>query len=365
MQRKKVLIYGMSPIVGGVENYIITVLQNIDQSKFDIDLIVKEDITGINGEGINGYYKNIYKMHSIYRHPLKALNDVKKISRIKEYDVAHFNISLSSSVIFALILKIYSKKTKILIHSHCGNATKKIRHYIFRPIVNLVADKKIACSEIAAKWMFGNKSLKNNEVILMNNFVNTDKFLYNERIRNKIRTDLHIEDKFVIGHIGRFNFIKNHKELIDIFARIASTNDNVVLILIGTGELEESIKEYVNNLKLNSKVFFLGLKNNVNEYYQAMDLFVLPSFSEGLPIVGIEAQTSGLMCLFANTIDKKSDISGNVIFLPLNNLELWEEKINEIIISNYERKNLKKKVINAGYDLKNEIKKIEKLYMGK
>ncbi len=362
--KKRILIFGMTPYVGGVENYLITILQNIDRKKFDIDLLVKEDITGINGEKIKGYYNKIYKIPNFKKHPFKIFSVLKKISKDNQYDVIHFNLCISSASVYAFIIKLYSKNTKIFIHSHNGSDKKKIRHYFFRPLLNKISDKKLACSEIAAKWMFGEKYVKNNEVILCNNFIDTDKFLFNETYRNKIRKDLNIEDKFVIGHIGRFTNQKNHKGLIDIFNSVTKENDNVVLILLGTGELVDEVKEYVNDLKLNDKVLFLGLKSNTNEYYQAMDLFMLPSLFEGLPIVGVEAQASGLKCLFANTIDKESNISSNVIFIPLNNIDLWKKEITKIIKSNYKRENMKKVIVNNGYDLKTELEKIENMYLG-
>ena len=209
--------------------------------------------------------------------------------------------------------------------------------------------------------MFGNSK----EVIICNNFIDTDKFLFNEKYRNKLRTELNIENKFVLGHVGRFSNQKNHKELVDIFNSVTQDNNDVILILIGTGELVDSIKEYVNKLNINNKVLFLGVKSNTNEYYQAMDLFILPSLFEGLPIVAIEAQTSGLKCLLADTIDSNSDISGNVKFLPLNNIKLWKEEIENIIKNKYIRKDMKKIIIDRGYDLQVEIKKIEDLYLSR
>lgn len=361
----KVLIFGVTHLVGGVENYLITLLQHIDKNKFDIDLLVKEDITGINKEKIDGYYNKIYKISDFKRHPIKTIKLLKEISRNNHYDVIHFNICLATTSVYAFILKMFSKNSKVLIHSHNGDDKKKIRHYLFRIILNKFADKKLACSEVAAKWMFGKKAVKNNEVILCNNFIDTDKFLFNESYRNKIRQELNIENKFVIGHVGRFNYQKNHKELIDIFNSVAKENDDVVLILLGTGELVDEIKEYVDNLKLNDKVLFLGLKANTNEYYQAMDLFMLPSLFEGLPIVAIEAQASGLKCLVADTVDKNSDITGNLTFIPLNNIDLWKKEINKIIKSNYKRENMKKVISKSGYDLTTEIKKIENLYSGR
>lgn len=363
MKKKKILIYGMTSAVGGIENYIITILQNIDQCIFDIDLLVKEDIIGINSKNIKDYYRKIYKIPSIYKHPIKVFLALKKISKDNKYDVIHFNLCLSTACIYGLVLKLFSNKTKIYIHSHNGSIKNKFKHYIFRPISNIIADKKLACSEVAAKWMFGAKYVKQNKVVLLNNFIDTNKFLFNENIRNKIRKELNIENKFVLGHVGRFDYQKNHKGLIDIFSKVEKENDNVVLILLGTGDLETKIKNYVHYLNLDKKVLFVGLKENANEYYQAMDLFLLPSLYEGLPIVGIEAQASGLKCFFSDTIDKKSDITGNVEFISLGGLNLWEKKISQVVKNGYIRKNMKKSLVIAGYDLEEEIKKIENMYL--
>lgn len=361
IKKRKILIWGITPYIGGVESYLITILQHINKNKFDIDLLTKEDITGINKEKINGNYNKIYKIPSFKKHPLKTIRFLKVISKDNQYDVVHFNICVATTSVYALIIKLFSKNTKVFIHSHNGSDNKKVRHYLFRPLLNRVADRKLSCSEVAANWMFGNSK----EVIICNNFIDTDKFLFNEKYRNKLRTELNIENKFVLGHVGRFSNQKNHKELVDIFNSVTQDNNDVILILIGTGELVDSIKEYVNKLNINNKVLFLGVKSNTNEYYQAMDLFILPSLFEGLPIVAIEAQTSGLKCLLADTIDSNSDISGNVKFLPLNNIKLWKEEIENIIKNKYIRKDMKKIIIDRGYDLQVEIKKIEDLYLSR
>lgn len=358
---KKILIFGMTPNIGGIESYLISILQNIDKEKFSIDLLVKDNITGINAKKIKNNYNNIYKIPNIKRHPLKCFTFVKKLSKNNKYDVAHFNYCTSAIGIYAFIIKKFSKRTRIFIHSHNGNDKCRIQHYILRPLVNKVADLKLACSEVAARWMFGKKAMERNEVILCNNFIDTDKFLFNKRVRDKLRNELNIKDKFVIGHIGRFTNQKNHKGLIDIFSHIK--NDNAILMLLGTGELEEEIKSYVEKLHLKNRVLFLGVKENVNEYYQAMDLFILPSFFEGLPVVGIEAQVSGLKCIFSDTIDKKSDISGNVEFISLDEIEKWKDAINKLIKNGYKRNNMKNIAIKSGYDLNNEIHKIENLYL--
>ncbi len=364
MEKRKILIFGMTSIVGGVETYLTTLLSNINHEQFDIDLLVKGDFSGINYEQNKGNYKNLYVIRKLSKHPIKGLKFLKKIAIENQYDVVHFNIGNACSSICGIIFKLFSPHTQIFIHSHNGDDPYKLRHYLTRPIMNKIASKKLACSQIAGEWMYGKKVMKKENVILLHNFINTDKFLYNEKIRNQIRKKLNIQNDFVIGHVGRFSEQKNHRYLIDIFYHTLSKHPNIKLMLLGTGELESEIQNYVKELGIEDKVLFLGLQENANEYYQAMDLFVLPSLFEGLPVVGIEAQTSGLKCLFADTIDNKSDITKNVTFIPLNDIDLWTKNIEKVMNSHYQRENMKKLIIKANYDLKTEIKKIEKLYLG-
>ena len=359
MKKTKILIWGMTPFVGGVEKYIVNILQNIDNTKFEIDLLVKDDIEGLNGDRIKGFYNKMYKVPKIKKHPIKACQYLRELSKKNKYDIIHFNLGNANMIVYALPLKLFSKDSKLIFHSHNGDDARKITHYISRPILNFIADERIACSKIAASWMYGKKV----NAMLLNNAIDTEKFLFNETIRNKIRKELKIEDCFVIGHIGRFDKQKNHKCLIDIFYQLKKVHKNVILLLIGSGILENEIKEYVKELKLENAVMFLGVKDNTNEYYQAMDLFVLPSLFEGLPIVAIEAQTSGLQCILSDNIDENTKITNNVIFLPTNNIELWKSNILKTINLKYKRKNMEKEIINANYDLKTEIKKIEKIYM--
>lgn len=363
MKRKKILIYGITSTVGGIETYLINLLKNIDSNIFEVDLLMKENLYKKEVPDIKGYYNRLYVVPNFLKHPIKAIQFLKKISKNNKYDVVHFNICLASSCVYAIPFKIFSK-AKIFVHSHNSNDKRKIRHYLFRPLLNKIADKKIACSELASIWMYGKKETKNNKTILLNNFIDTDKFLYNPETRLNLRNKLNLENKFVIGHIGRFNYQKNHHKIIEIFSETLKKHRDIILILIGTGELEDEIKKYVKDLNIEENVKFLGLIDNVYEYYQVMDLFILPSIFEGLPIVGIEAQASGLKCLFSDTIDKNSDISGNVEFITLNNIDLWKKNIEKIMKSNYKRENMKKIIINSGYDLKTEIKKIEEMYIG-
>ena len=364
MKKKKILIFGLTSLIGGVETYIINLVRNIDKEKFEINFLVQEEIAGINKEKINGYFNKMYIVENLKRHPIKALKTLKRLYLHEKFDVIHLNISTASSALYALPSKIYSKETKIIVHSHNGGDKNKLQHYIFRSILNKITDQYLSCSKLAADWMFGKKIVSSKRVIITNNAIETDKFIFDEEIRNKKRKELGLkENDFIIGHVGRFNEQKNHIQMLEILNPILSKSDNIKLILIGTGELEEQVKNKVKSMKINNKVIFLGPKKNVSEYYQVMDLFILPSIFEGLPIVGIEAQASGLKCIFSDNITKEVDITGNSIFISISDQEKWRKTIYAIKEKGYIRKNERSNIIKNGYDLKEEINKIEEIYL--
>ena len=299
----KILIIGMSSIVGGVETYIMNLCENIDLKQIQFDFLVPENFDGIYRKKIEKFGGKIYEVPNFKKHPLKSFKELKKIYKNEKYDIIHTNLCNSSGVLYVLPAKIINKETFVIAHSHTSSDKHRMQHLIFRPILNIITNERVACSNVAAKWMFGNRK---KDVLILNNAVNLEKFGYNEDIRKKVRTQLEIDDKFVIGHVGRFEQEKNHIFLIEIFNEIHKKNPKTVLMLIGTGSLLQSIKLKAKELNLEDSILFMGICENTYELYQAMDIFVLPSIFEGLPVVGIEAQASGLKCIFSDNVTRTS-----------------------------------------------------------
>ena len=189
-----------------------------------------------------------------------------------------------------------------------------------------------------------------------------EKFIYNPVIREEIREKNNIKNELVIGHVGRMCEQKNHDFLIDCFYEVTKKNPNVVLMLIGEGEFEKKLRTKVEQLNISEKVKFIGVVNNVQDYFQAMDLFVLPSKFEGLGIVLIEAQTSGLQCIAADCVPQETNIFNKVHFEKLEK-NSWSEDILKFDNIKYNRQIDNKKINSSEYNIIKAAKNLQNLYL--
>ena len=213
--------------------------------------------------------------------------------------------------------------------------------------------------------MFGKEDLKYNRVNIIKNAINTNEFSYNELVRQRMREELKLEDNLIIGHVGAFMPVKNHEFIINIFMEIKKINNNSILLLAGSGELEDKIKCKVKQLGLEDSIKFLGRRNDINSLMQAFDIFLMPSKFEGVPLVGVEAQTSGLPCFFSSSITKEIKIIRDSFFIDLElGAKYWAKIIVEFYKKNIDRDRsiYIKDVVESGYDIKESVKKIEEVY---
>lgn len=260
----------------------------------------------------------------------------------------------------------YKEKIPVRIaHSHSTSNKKEWKKNILKNVLKkfskIFATHYFSCSEHAGRWLFGDSTFEKGKVTIIKNAINIEKFKYNESIRNKLRKELNVENKLVLGHVGRFMKQKNHEFLINVFNEIYKENKDIVLILIGNGPLEEKIKNKVKDLEIEENVKFLGVKDNVNEYMQAMDMFLFPSLYEGLGIVAVEAQCSGLKCLVSTEVPKEVKLTKNIKFIE-NNEELWKKTIIKESKNIGSRQIDLKEVYSNGYNIENSAKQLEKIY---
>ena len=348
---------------GGVESVVMNYYKNIDKEKVQFDFIVDEDSTYIPYEEIESMGGRVFLVPPYQKINL-YIKTLQNIFESEKYRIVHSH--LNSLSVFPLYA---AKKADVAIriaHSHSTSNKKEwkknIMKYILRPFSKINATHYFCCSEHAGRWLFGNKAYDENKVVLINNAIDIYDFIYNEQIRYKIRKKLNIEDKLVIGHIGRFVEQKNHEKLIDIFYELHKKNESTVLLLVGEGPLLEKIKSKVSNLGLNKYVIFLGRRDDVKELMQGMDVFLFPSLYEGLGLVLIEVQAAGLPCITSTEVPTVANIADLVEFIPLSSDSITWCKV---LLNKYKdtvRKSSIEDIYNSGYDIKKESQNLLEIY---
>ena len=362
---KKVLVFGMTDNPGGMESCFMNYYRHVDKNKIHFDFLcnwesmVCEKEVKANGSKVY----TIPQKSRNYKAYKRAMNTFFS-EHADEYDVFWYNTCTLTNIDYLIYAKRYGIKKRI-IHAHnSGNETSMIRgilHYVNKIRLGRYATDFWSCSMAAAVYFFIKKQIHSQKYRLINNAISTYNYKYDILIRNEVRKNLGLEDKYVIGHVGRFQFQKNHEFLIDIFYEYLKLDSRAVLMLVGQGEEEDAIRQKVINLGIEKSVLFMGVRTDVNRLLQAMDVFLLPSRFEGLPLVLIEAQTSGLRCLTTkNKVPYEVNVTGNVEFEELkeNSIE-WAHHIECMEKQPYDRKSCLDLITDAGYDILKEAEKME------
>ncbi len=347
---------------GGTESLIMSWYRNIDRTKIQFDFLVRspdnnylEEITALGGR--------VFYTASFPRHFLRNFLETRKILRRKEWDVIHVH---GNAALYTLPLKLAKKcgYSYRFMHSHNVKAQSKgftLIHNINKLLLAKIATHYLACSDAAGKWMFPNVPF-----VLSRNAINVSSYRFDADARDRLRAELHLENKFIIGHVGRLSAQKNHEFLLKTFMHTRKYDTNCVLMLIGDGELEPAIRAKAEQLGIADSILFMGRRSNVGELMSAMDIFVLPSLYEGLGIVLVEAQCNGLPCVVSQEAynEEVNVYPDRVSVLPLScGAEAWAAHILSKSSIQVNR-NVDLDILrNCGYDMKTEITKLEELYL--
>lgn len=342
-------------ISSGVSTVVMNYCRNLDKKNIQIDFLLMskykesfEEELKENGSKIY-YLKNKFSIKEYG----KLKNEIEEFYKKNQYDI----IELHAPTFSFLFLKI-AKKCNIplrIMHTHSTirssdfikNIVSKILNINFKSYVNTF----FACSEKSGQYWYGNKICKSNNYKVIKNGINTDNYKFNEDARNKLRKEYQLEDNTVIGFVGRISKDKNLLFFIDVMKQIVEKNKNYKLLIVGNGTELEQLRIESETIKNN--VIFLGMRKDVNELLNCMDLLVLPSKREGLPMVAIEAQLTNLQCFLSDTITTEVDI-GATKFLKLDK-QIWK---NEIL--KFEKK--EKSINRDEFDIKRCSKELEKIY---
>ena len=352
---------------GGQESFVMNVVQNMNLNGLQIDFLTpyycdneeyRKKISSLGGK--------IFELKKEFRPGKSRLylrGAINKFFQQNEYDVVHVHSgSTSMLAIYAYYAKKYGVK-KVIVHSHASAEKITLRGRVLRQFCGFYmennVDKYCACSKLAGEAKF----LPDREICIVKNGIDLVKFSFDRKKRLETRKKLGISDNtFVVGHVGRFCYEKNHEFLLEIFKALLNINSNTLLLSIGTGELEQLVKDKAKEMGISKQIKFIGVVNNVNDYMQAMDCFVFPSRFEGLGMVAIEAQTMSLPCFLSDVIPKEVAITDLVHFISLNRSpQEWAKIIAKDGLKF--RNNMRDIIINAGYDIKETSKIIRHLYL--
>lgn len=348
---------------GGLETMLMNYYRNIDRSKVQFDFLVHRDFEA-------DYDQEILELGGKI-HRLPVLNPfgpdyLKKLDQFykehPEYKIVHSHLDCLAGI----PLK-YAKKNGVpvrIAHAHNSNQTKNLKYPIklfCRRNITKNANHLFACSEEAGKWMFQGASFE-----ILHNAIDAQQYIYNPLSRQKVRKEFGFgEDTLVIGHIGRFMPQKNHSFILDIFAEVLKYKSNSRLLLVGEGDLEQEIRKKAAVLNIDAKIIFTGLRSDVPDLLQAMDVFLLPSLYEGLPLVIIEAQAAGLPCLISDKVPIECEKTKGLIQPnSLNSsVECWAKMV--VNLTKDGRRNTFEEIKVAEFDIRENAKKLETFYLAK
>lgn len=362
---------------GGAETMIMNYYRALDRSMVQFDFLLHRTEKGAFDDEIKAMGGRIFYMPAI--NPKNYFEYKKKLNIFfknhSEYNVVHSHLNALSGILLS-VAKKQGIKIRIA-HAHLAvepYAIKKIFYKntdikatvkdsiqsVLRFTTPKHATHYFACGKKAGTWLFGEKLAP--QVTVINNAIHTENFSFNIETRNSLKAELKLENKKVIGHVGRFNEQKNHFFLLDIFKEVIKSHHDTVLVLIGDGNLRTKLEEKVAALQLNNHVRFLGVRTDIAELLQVFDVFLFPSLYEGLPVTLVEAQAAGLKIVASNTITNEVDITNTISFLPLEaSPKTWAKTI--LNSWNYERVNTFDQIKNGKYDIHENAKSLENFYL--
>lgn len=363
---KRVLCITANMNAGGAETFLMKMYRAMDKTRYQMDFCVNTDSNFYEPEilSLGGIIHKVpAKSQSIvgwYRETKKVVHDYgyKYIIRVSEHSLAALDLVVArQGGADHLIMRSSNASSE--------NKTSIMLHKLFRFLPRLVATTKMAPSTEAAEYSFGKGCIEKGQAFLLNNAIDTAVYRYDPAGRERIREELGLKDKFVVGHVGRFNQQKNHTFLIDVFNELLKKKPEARLVLVGKGDLEELIRQKVQDLGIGSYVIFTGVRKDVPQLMSAFDVFLFPSLYEGMPNTVIEAQTAGLPCLVSATITRESQVTDIVSYLDLGEkVDVWASEA--LVLAGRERDREKYHGImkENGYDINDCVNQFTNLVFG-
>lgn len=337
---------------GGAETFLMKVSRALEPEQYQLDFIVSE-AGGCYTQEVLARGGRIYQIPLRTRDLKGAFLGIRRIVRENHYDVVLKLGETSVAAVDLIAARLGGARVTAMrscnAQAETSDAGHRV-HLLLRPVLNAVANVKLAPSILAAEYTFGKRSARR-DVQLLHNGVDLGIYRYDTRGRERIRAEFGLKEQMVVGHVGRFHRQKNHDFLLEVFAALRQRRSDAVLLLVGTGALEASIREKAEAMGIADGVIFAGQRFDIPQLLSAMDVFVFPSFYEGMPNTVIEAQATGLPCVIADTITPEADLTGLVRYLPLTDTaEQWAEAA--LTAGTGERRDTGAALTEKGYDIR-------------
>ena len=371
MGKINVLIVGLSPETGGIENFVLQVVSGMDAQRFHFDVLTfcpacayEKELTQIGCR--------IFHAARRGKNPVKNYLDQRRFfaQNPNTYDFIWLHLSSASDLKTILLAKRYTK-AKIACHCHGTDFESRegiIRklhlhlHFKNRPKLLKNTDIYLACSKLAGEWLYGNIG---GQLTVIPNGIDLSVYTFSNVKRDEIRKKIGIEDKLAVGHVGRLSQQKNQYYLIDIFEEFYKKHKDSVLLIAGSGNLEKDLRKKVSDLSLDDAVFFLGFRADVPDLLHAFDVFLLPSLFEGLPISIVEAQANGLPCVISDKVTNEVAVTGLVSFVSIDGPPVdWVGEIENALAKQRDSDVYCEELSKAGYSSQTKIEMIDDIFGG-
>lgn len=360
----RVLMVMTSMNRGGMETFTMNMYRQINRELLQFDFLLHRDFKGDYDEEIESLGGKIYRIRR--QNPFDPFywHDLNSFFASNPYKIVHAQLDCLSAEPLAA-----AKKQGVgvrIAHSHNSRQDKDLKYplkMLCKPFIKRYATDLFACGEAAGRWMFGT-----DDFTVIKNAIDVSKYAFDENARLATREVLGIKpDSLVIGHVGRFQPVKNHDYIVRVFNALLKHEPDAILLLVGQGETIEPIRGLVESLGIKSSVRFLGVRSDVSNLMKAMDAFIMPSFFEGLPLVLVEAQSSGLPCVISDTIPFDCDIDEGLIKrMSLDDsVDSWAIRLCESASSETDRSLGSSIVRNAGFDVVDEAARLQAFYLKK
>lgn len=371
MGKINILIVGMSPETGGIENFIFQFVTGANKDNFRFDILTFCSRCAYENElAVLGC--KVFHAARRGKNPVKNYLDQRRFfaQNPTTYDFIWLHLSSASDLKTILLAKRYTG-AKIACHCHGTDFESRegfIRklhlhlHYKNKPKLIKNTDLYLACSKLAGDWLYGDIGER---LTVIPNGIDVPAHRFDRMKRTEMRRGLGVEDKIVLGHAGRLTKVKNQAYLIDIFASFYEKHPDAVLMIAGTGELENDLREKVRRLALEDQVFFMGFRKDMPDLFQAFDVFLLPSYTEGLPITIVEAQACGLPCVISDTITREVALTDLVHFLSISQPPgNWVKEIEEALRCPRVSSDYEQKIIESGYSSQGTVDRLSNVFGG-